>query len=838
MKQVLVTLLLVALVAISSAVLAQVQQGGSPISFTKTHITDVVPVVQMPAVDVEALLAEDEIDKANSEPFRFGTDMDVDLGLDNSGKWSDLKGGDRIWRVGIKSTDAYSLNLIFSEFFMPAGASMFVYTADKQMVIGAFTSNNNKEHGQFSTTVLKGDEIVIEYYEPAEVRGEGRLRVSKVIHGYRPTFFKNGGNSRDFGDSGGCNNNVACPVSAGWENEINASLMYLLGNNTRICSGAMLNNVQQDGTPYFLSANHCYSSDWATWIFMFNYQSPDCAGTIDGLTNQTVSGSTLRARRSASDFMLFELSVSPPLAYNVYYAGWSNIDVAATSAVGIHHPANDIKKISFEDDPVQSSGYFGAGNDHWEVTDWDDGTTEGGSSGSPLFDQDHRVVGQLHGGSAACGNNREDYYGKFSLSWDGGSSSSSRLRDWLDPQNTGTTVLDGLTLTVANFNTDVSLQGITGIDAIGCGTSADGELRLLNNGSNVLSDVLFNYYLDGSSLGSFDWTGSITFLQASTIAIPSLSGLSPGTHQLQVVVASVNGAATDQNTVNDTATFDFEVVLGEPITIELRTDNYSEETAIRIEDDNNNVVYQETSFIDNTLHTLTPCLACGCYTFIITDSEDDGICCNYGNGSYVVELPDGSVVGTGGNFNSQETVQFCVTPTVAPVISINAPDTVYVGDNVPLYGTGSACPNSWTWGAPGGDLTNSGNVNAQVSYSSAGTYVVTLTGGNAIGVGSDIKEIVVLPASLVNYLLSSLQWKLYPNPATQVLNISIENADADLNGATITLINTIGVEVIQQSIEGNGLQQLNLMDVSAGLYLVELRLADGSRAGVQRFIKQ
>lgn len=837
MKHILKKLLVVVIICSSSIVSGQVSQGGTPISFTKTHIADVVPVAVMPAVDVEALLAEDVIDKASNEPFRFGIDIDVDLSLDNAGKWSDLKGGDRVWRVGIKSDGAYSLNLIFSEFYMPEGASMFVYTADKEMVIGAFTSFNNKEHGKFSTTVLRGDEIVIEYFEPAEARGQGRLAVNKVIHGYRPTFFKNGGGNRDFGDSGGCNNNVACAVSAGWENEINASLMYLLSNNTRICSGAMLNNVQQDGTPYFLSADHCYDASWATWIFMFNYQSPDCAGTIDGPTSQTVSGSTLRARRGASDFMLFELSVSPPLFYNAYYAGWSNVDVPATSAVGIHHPANDVKMISFENDPLEHSGYFGAGTDHWEVTDWDDGTTEGGSSGSPLFDQNHRVVGQLHGGSAACGNNREDYYGKFSLSWDGGSSASSRLRDWLDPQNTGATVLDGLTLTVANFATDVSLESITGIDAIGCGTSADGVLRLFNNGSNLLTNVELTYFLDGASQGNFSWTGSLNFLQASTIAVPNLSGLSAGTHQLQVIVSSVNGTGADQNILNDTTSFNFEVVLGEQITIDLRTDNYSEETAISITDDNSNVVFQESSFLDNTLQTYTPCLACGCYTFTITDSENDGICCSYGNGSYSIELPDGSIAGTGGSFSSQETVQFCVEPTAAPVIAINAPDTAYVGDIVQLNGTGSACPNSWSWSAPGGDLTNRTSINAQVSYQSVGTYTVTLTGGNIIGVGNASHNIVVLPAVSVKEF-NSLSVKLYPNPANSKLNLSFGNMGASLQGATVKLINTIGVEVMVLPVDGAADVQMNIVDLPAGLYLVEVVLTDGSSAKAQRFIKQ
>jgi hypothetical protein len=75
------------------------------------------------------------------------------------------------------------------------------------------------------------------------------------------------------------------------------------------------------------------------------------------------------------------------------------------------------------------------------VADWDLGTTEGGSSGSPLFDQDGYVVGELHGGDAACGNDRPDWYGRFSYAWDEGSTDDSRLSVWLDPLGTGQTTL-------------------------------------------------------------------------------------------------------------------------------------------------------------------------------------------------------------------------------------------------------------------------------------------------------------------------------------------------------------------------------------------------------------
>lgn len=429
----------------SASIFGQIQHGGTPWSYQSAGVMNPV-LVEMEPVDVAALIEQDGTDFAKGQALRFGKDLDVNLNMHNSGQWTTLANGDRIWQLGIRSEGAYSLNLIFSKFLMPEGGRMYVYTADRNYLIGSFTQSNNKDHGKFSTTVLPGDEIVIEYNEPAQVAGQGFIAVSKVIHAYRNFFFKQqeGGN-RGFNDSGSCNNDVACPESAGWENEINATLLYLLSNNTSVCSGAMVNNVREDKTPYFLSANHCYSSDFSTWIFLFNYQSPQCSPRQNGPTNQTVSGSQLRARRSDSDFALYQLSAQPPASYNVHYAGWSAVDVPATSAVGIHHPSGDVKKISFDNNSLISDGYFGgSGNSHWRVNAWDDGTTEGGSSGSPIFDQNHRIVGQLHGGGASCWNpNGDDYYGKFSMSWDAGSSSATRLKDWLDPDNTGTTVLDG-----------------------------------------------------------------------------------------------------------------------------------------------------------------------------------------------------------------------------------------------------------------------------------------------------------------------------------------------------------------------------------------------------------
>ena len=130
--------------------------------------------------------------------------------------------------------------------------------------------------------------------------------------------------------------------------------------------------------------------------------------------------------------------------------GWTKSTTPAANAVGIHHPRGDIKKISVENDAVKS--YNGIQNwtdnngniisttqkhTHWGVT-FDVGAIESGSSGSPLMNQNHLVVGQLHGGSSNCAPVTM-YYGRFDKSWDYGNTATRRLKDWLDSNNTGIT---------------------------------------------------------------------------------------------------------------------------------------------------------------------------------------------------------------------------------------------------------------------------------------------------------------------------------------------------------------------------------------------------------------
>jgi len=402
-----------------------------------------VQQIVMSPVDKSALEAEDTVRQQQGLAPRFAVPIESDHTPWNAGTWESVKSGDQLWRLHVSSEGASSLNFGFARYQMPAGGKLFVYNPDGSSVRGPFTDADNEAHGELWTPVVLGSEAVIEVSVPASVASYLKLRLTSVNHGYKEFWLPQADKS------GSCNVDVVCPEGDGWRDEIRSVAVISTGGGT-FCSGFMVNNVEEDNTPYFMTADHCgiTAGTAPSLVTYWNYETSVCDGTPDGTLDQYNTGSIFRAARSQSDFTIVEMDDAPDPAFNVHWAGWDNSDTDATSATAIHHPATDEKRISFEDDPTTTTAYLGTAvpgdGTHVRVEDWDVGTTEGGSSGSGLWNQDHRIVGQLHGGYAACGNNSADWYGRFSVSWDTGGTSSTQLKDWLDPMDTGAVTLDGI----------------------------------------------------------------------------------------------------------------------------------------------------------------------------------------------------------------------------------------------------------------------------------------------------------------------------------------------------------------------------------------------------------
>ena len=195
--------------------ISQISNGGTPPGFNLSlKSADEIPVYILPEVNHNQLLMEDVESEATGCNYRLAKGFKVSLNTGNSGIWDELPDGSSIWRLKVKSPGALGINVFFDQFWLPDGASLFIYSPDKTQLLGAYTSANNKVYGKLNVQPLMGEELVIEYSEPAGLSGKALLQIGNIGHYYK-------GNSlfgtTGFGDSESCNKNVLCKDGDGWQ---------------------------------------------------------------------------------------------------------------------------------------------------------------------------------------------------------------------------------------------------------------------------------------------------------------------------------------------------------------------------------------------------------------------------------------------------------------------------------------------------------------------------------------------------------------------------------------------------------------------------------------------
>ncbi|MBB82147.1 MAG: hypothetical protein CMN02_14375 [Roseibacillus sp.] len=483
-------------------------------------------ILELPPLEVDRLRKEHAPEKG--KPLRFAERWPVDVTPSSHGRWK-AEGSRANWSIRVKAPGAQNLNLAFSQFRLPESARLEL-RVNGELMVRPFTAEDNENHGELWTPLVAGDELELVLNVAEEEREQVDLRLNGVNRGFR-AFSLAAGMEKLEGSSpaGDCHIDVVCSAEesgAGglidqFRDQIKSAGVYIL-SGTYFCSGAAINNTRNDKRPLFLTADHCgiTLSNAASMLVYWNHENSNCrtrgtssnASAGNGPVNNFNSGARLRATFEASDMTLVELDDPISEDHGVFLAGWSRAGVPEL-AVGVHFPKGSEKRISFDFDELRSTTYLSsdedAGATHWRVVGWELGSTEGGSSGSPLFDQNGRIVGQLHGGYAACGNDRSDWYGKLSRSWDGGGSSGSRLRDWLDPDGSGVTELNGIFLRDPDGNDPVDppsppVIGSAPQDAISLGSVAAGQYSFDTRNSVVADTELGLYDSSGTRLGSND----------------------------------------------------------------------------------------------------------------------------------------------------------------------------------------------------------------------------------------------------------------------------------------------------------------------------------------------
>lgn len=510
-------------VALGSCV-AQVSHGGSPVygPFSKAGVATASAL----PLDMAMLEEQDMELNEGGDPLRVGVTRQMDLDVTSAATRLPQKDGSMVYRQCVACANAMFLTLTFDKFLLPEGATLFCYDATGRTVIGSFVGTDTLPGGVFYTQALPGSVAYIEYREPKEAIGQGSIHLKDVTAGYKDLFHVSKGS---IGNDGGCSPDVACQEGEGWCKQINSVACYTLriGYGTYICTGALVNNTKHDKTPYFLSANHCQEEGTVSqWTFYFNYEASSCNGQ-DEVTTHTITGATILAKRDknvGSDFLLLRLGQSVPESYKPYWAGWDLNDDLSVGCC-IHHPAGDVKKISLPKTLTLGTGAY----TRFVRADWNNrGITEGGSSGSPLFNKSGLVIGQLLGGNSSCNNTYgADYYGRISQSWTGGGTKATRLMDWLDPAGSGVK-------TLAGYGTDGSCGSADTPVEMGVGKLASypnptcDMVHVMANDSG--SATYYVYTMHGYLMR----TGAMAFTPAEQSI--SLAGLRNGAYFVEVVV--------------------------------------------------------------------------------------------------------------------------------------------------------------------------------------------------------------------------------------------------------------------------------------------------------------
>ncbi len=642
--------------------------------------------IVLPAFSLTEAEQLDKNDAKNGHLALFSRNINTNITLNNSGVWNDLPDGSRVWRVKITSVNALALVPLFDKFYLPEGATMYVYMPGKEEVLGAFTHDNSPEVRAFCTGIIHGETCIVEYNEPKEVKGKGIISINQVGHAYR-WIAPLSRSTNSATAAGACEVNVVCSEAANWADQVRSAARILAVSNggNGFCSGALINNVRADCTPYFLSTQHCSegttANQYSQWVFYFNYQAATCNGTT-GPTNKIVNGCTKIADSNDSggdtgpDFLLLRFNSNVPVSYNAYFSGWNHLTTPSPSGVSIHHPDGDIKKISTYTTPLTTTSWGGSvNNTHWDVkwaaTANGHGVTEPGSSGSPLFNNQKQIIGTLTGGDSYCVTpNNKDQYGRVFYGWTSmGTAANRQLKVWLDPDNTSADSISGVNAPCGSaVQNDAGISNInrpvSNICNVVTSVSDTPKIVIRNFGVNTITQLTINYTIDGNVF-QYQFNGMLLSGNTTAITLPAIV-LSVGTHTFTFETTLPNNQA-DGNTANDIQTITITVFPPSgSVVLNLHTDDYGSETRWEITNANSQIVAEGGTYTDVTggqSITETACLAPGCYTFTIYDSYGDGVSSGtIGSFSLTGNTTTYATL-TSANFGTQEAHNFCVAAT-------------------------------------------------------------------------------------------------------------------------------------------------------------------------------
>ena len=769
-----------------------------------------VPTTHLSAPNLTQLAQEDELRDQQGVLYRIGVALPSHITTNNAGTWITLPDGSKQWQLIVQTTGAEALSYLFEKFVLHGGTTLRIQNLQGQEVHPVLTSKDVESHGMANAALCAGSAHLLTLTEPAYTT-PSEIYIDRVMYNYRSTGINT---SEKINESDPCEVNVNCsPVGDQWQDEKRgvARIYVVEGNQAGWCSGSLVNNTNQDCKPYFLTALHCGVSATAAnmnqWKFYFRYEAPTCTNptTVGTLASNFVSGCLRIADaadgggNSGSDFLLVKLGNNNNEAtvinnlksanINAYWNGWNANSTATTGGASIHHPAGDIKKISTFSGNTVSTQWGSATGSHWRVV-WTantngHGVTEGGSSGSPLFDNaGGNIIGTLTGGSSYCtSQSAPDQYGKMAFHWtNNGTTAAEQLKPWLDPANTNLLVFAGSNdpctpstpvAPVANFS--ASATNVTPGTTI---SFTDLSTGIPTSWSWAVSPATGWSFAGGSSATSQN--PQITFNNVG---------------QYTISLTATNAQGSDIETKNN---YIVVAALTGPCTASGVCDEYI-----------NNVNF-------NTINNTSTCGNNG-----YTDFTNTSTSLAQGN-TYTLTITPAIINNTTANAYTND--------EIAAWIDFNNDfDFNDAGEQVAYVLVGGNWSSTFNVTIPLNSVTGQVRMRVRISYQPDGAinpcgtatygetedYVVNLTSGAGINEN---------PLSIV---------QVYPNPAQDILMIDLKDLE---NVSNIEILDLQGKQVQTLSKIQKGINTIHIENLNAGIY--QVRISQNGYQTTQRLIKQ
>ena len=266
------------------------------------------------------------------------------------------------------------------------------------------------------------------------------------------------------------------------------------------------------------------------------------------------------------------------------------------------------------------------------------------------------------------------------------------------------------------------------------------DLILSNPGNNNLTSCSITYNFNNSSSQQINWNGNLSQGQSEIISLPAFTPVN-GNNTIEASVSNPNGSA-DENSLNNVTESEFSTFANDTydFSFVLTLDDYGSETTWNIKR-LGTIIYEGGPYsdgIDGEQIIVDMCLEEGCYIVNVYDTYGDGLCCEYGEGNWMVLDDDNNVmIESNGVFEDAESDQFCTewssVGLTAPKLDIypNPANNTII---IETHSTGGELVISDAAGRTVYTDRNSEFQNTQIDVSSwsEGMYVVTWINANGL----------------------------------------------------------------------------------------------------------